>query len=323
MRSLLYKLHFTTPVHFGPPDSALSLDTSGQTFCADTLFSALCHTALALQGPAGLEALCCWVRNNEFLLSDGMPWHQDTFYLPKPMVQAHTAAELPAADRKAMKKLQWLPADALDSYARSLSGGPVFEPRRYAASFGSEASFTRASLCDGEDARPYTVGSYLFAEDCGLYFLARCKHEEQIRTLRTLLAGLGYTGMGGKVSSGYGRFTVQAELDLDAPADAQIRWFHQALTGEHPRYLLVSASLPRDEELDTALDGASFALVRRSGFVQSHTFADTARKKRTQYFLASGSVLLHPFTGDLYEVGGSGIHPVYRYGRPVLLGVTI
>ena len=139
MRSLLYKLQFTTPVHFGPPDSALSLDTSGLTFCADTLFSALCHTALALQGPAGLEPLCGWVRNNELLLSDGMPWHRDTFYLPKPMAQAQTTAELPAADRKALKKLQWLPVDALDRYTQSLSGGPVFVPQRYAPAFGQAA----------------------------------------------------------------------------------------------------------------------------------------------------------------------------------------
>ena len=71
MRSFLYKLQFTTPVHFGPSDSALSLYSSGATFCADTLFSALCHTALALQGPAGLEALCRWVQAGELLLSDG------------------------------------------------------------------------------------------------------------------------------------------------------------------------------------------------------------------------------------------------------------
>ena len=102
MRSFLYKLQFTTPVHFGPSDSALSLYSSGATFCADTLFSALCHTALALQGPAGLEALCRWVQAGELLLSDGMPWHRDIFYLPKPMIQSQTSAELPAADRKAM-----------------------------------------------------------------------------------------------------------------------------------------------------------------------------------------------------------------------------
>lgn len=323
MRSFLYKLQFTTPVHFGPSDSALSLYSSGATFCADTLFSALCHTALALQGPAGLEALCRWVQAGELLLSDGMPWHRDIFYLPKPMIQSQTSAELPAADRKAMKKLQWLPVDALGSYAQSLAGGAAFEPRRYAVSFGSEVSFVRVNLRDGEEALPYTVGAYAFAKDCGLYFLARCKHESQVHTLRTLLDMLGLTGMGGKVSSGYGRFVVQDEVDLDTPAGTQARWFHEALTGEHARYLLVSASLPRDDELDVALEGASFALVRRGGFVQSPTYAGTAQKKRTQFFLASGSVLLHPFTGDLYEVGGSGAHPVYRYGRPIMLGVTV
>ena len=323
MKSLLYKLRFTTAVHFGPPDSALSLYTSGQTFCADTLFSALCHAALSLQGPAGVEELCRWVQQGELFLSDGMPWHQDTFYLPKPMVQASTLAELPAADRKAMKKLQWLPVEALDSYAQSLAGGPAFAPRQYAVSFGGEEAFTRARVCEGEDTVPYTVGAYTFAEDCGLYFLARCGQPEQQKRLNTLLEVLGCTGMGGKVSSGYGRFTVETVTDLDAPADAQTRWFHDALTGSHPRYLVVSASLPRDDELDAALEGAHFALVRRGGFVQSPTYSSNAEQKRTQYFLASGSVVLHPFAGDLYEVGGSGSHPVYRYGRPILLGVTL
>ena len=54
MSCLLFKLQFETPVHFGPPDSALSLYASEETFCAATLFSALCHTALSLPGPEGV-----------------------------------------------------------------------------------------------------------------------------------------------------------------------------------------------------------------------------------------------------------------------------
>lgn len=45
MSYLLFKLAFDAPVHFGPSDSALSLYTSEEFFRADTLFSALCHTA--------------------------------------------------------------------------------------------------------------------------------------------------------------------------------------------------------------------------------------------------------------------------------------
>ena len=55
----------------------------------------------------------------------------------------------------------------------------------------------------------------------------------------------------------------------------------------------------------------------------THKAADSARKKKTQYFLAAGSLLPRRFEGDLYEVGPGGAHPVYRYGRPILLGVTL
>lgn len=324
MNSLLFKLRFTTAVHFGPSDSALSLYSSAETFCADTLFSALCHTAMSLWGVNGLQELCSQVRAGTLRLSDAMPWQGDTLYLPKPMVEAkNTARELPAADRKAMKKLQWLPVETFDGFARSLAGGDAFEPRRYSAEFGRPVETTRACVADGEDTVPYAVGTFMFAPDHGLYILAQCADEQQAGTLRTLLEALGVSGIGGKVTSGCGRFVLDDEIDLDAPFDDQTEWLSNALSGEHSHYLLVTASLPRDDELDETLAGASFALVRRGGFVQSDTYAHTARKKRTQYFLASGSVLTCRFDGDLYEVGGGGAHPVYRYGCPVLLGVDL
>ena len=39
MNYFLYKLKFTTAVHFGSSDSALGLLASEDHFCADTLFS--------------------------------------------------------------------------------------------------------------------------------------------------------------------------------------------------------------------------------------------------------------------------------------------
>lgn len=57
MNYFLFKLSFHTPCHFGTSDSALSLYTSEDHFCADTLFSALCHTARTLYGNSGVEAL--------------------------------------------------------------------------------------------------------------------------------------------------------------------------------------------------------------------------------------------------------------------------
>ena len=62
MNYFLYKLSFTSPVHFGLSDSALSLYTSGESFRGDRLFSALCHSALSLGGEKRLEN---WIADNK------------------------------------------------------------------------------------------------------------------------------------------------------------------------------------------------------------------------------------------------------------------
>ena len=49
MSCFLFSLRFTAPVHFGLSDAAMSLYASEETFRADTLFSALCHTVLCTQ----------------------------------------------------------------------------------------------------------------------------------------------------------------------------------------------------------------------------------------------------------------------------------
>ena len=77
--------------------------------------------------------------------------------------------------------------------------------------------------------------------------------------------------------------------------------------------------MPEEKELEGALKDADFRLIRRSGFVQAEL--STAMKKRSQYFLSAGAVLQVPFQGALYQVGHTGAHPLYRYGRPLLLGV--
>lgn len=72
----LYKLKFDGAVHFGLSESALSLYTTADHFRADTLFSALCHTALSLWGEEGVQTLVRQAEAGELLLSDSMPWRE-------------------------------------------------------------------------------------------------------------------------------------------------------------------------------------------------------------------------------------------------------
>lgn len=111
MNYSLIRLRFDGLAHFGTSDSALSLFTSEDHFYADTLFSALCHTALSLHGIDGLHSLLQQAADGSLLLSDSMPWHRTAhgvdYYLPKPcrtfsrLPQKH---EMPQGSRKAMKK---------------------------------------------------------------------------------------------------------------------------------------------------------------------------------------------------------------------------
>ena len=81
-----------------------------------------------------------------------------------------------------------------------------------------------------------------------------------------LLSALGMSGIGGKISSGYGSFTVEERIDLCAPFDAQTEWLHDALEKRDAKHqLLLTTSLPADDELEDALEGAQYQLVRRAG----------------------------------------------------------
>lgn len=324
MNYLLFKLRFTTAVHFGQSDSALSLYTSDDHFCADTLFSALCHTALSLNGEAGVKKLCQQVKEGTLLFSDSMPWEGEHFYLPKPMKTAESREELPSRTRKAMKKLNWIPVDGMEAFCGSLRGTGSFDPTRYTNSFGVSGEVTRAAHKEGEDTMPYPVGVFAFRENCGLWFLAGYENEKQANNLETLVELLGLGGIGGKTSSGYGRFEVVDTIYLDEPFDTQTTWLAEALNAEYASCsLLMTTSLPAEEELDNALEGAFYQLTRRSGFVQSDTFDETGRKKLTQMFLCAGSTFVNRFCGELYAVGTGGKHPVYRYGKPIFLGVNL
>lgn len=324
MNYLLFKLRFTTAVHFGASDSALSLDTSDDHFRADTLFSALCHTALSVRGSRGVEQLCRQVQAGTLLLSDSMPWEKQRFFLPKPMKIVESNQKTDFRSKKAMKKLNWIPVDGMEQFSASLSGAREFDVTAYPNAFGVAAELIRAAHRGEEEPLLYPVGVYVFRKNCGLWFVAGYEQPQQSEHLKQLVTLLGLGGIGGKTSSGYGRFVVEEVLDLECPVDEQTRWLSNGLHSPHSSCsLLLTTSLPRDSELETALDGAFYQLIRRSGFVQSEQFSDTWRKKRTQMFIRAGATFAHRFEGDLYAVGMGGNHPVYRYGKPIFLGVNL
>lgn len=321
MNCFLYQLRFNTPVHFGSSDSALSLYASEDHFRADTLFSALCHTALQLYDNDGLSKLLDIAKNGQLLLSDAMPWAEGAYYLPKPCYNARTDRELPADKRKVMKKLAWVPIDRLEEYCNAMKTGALFECE--AVSFGKASESTKAMVPEQGDATPYPVGLFHFRENCGLYFLAALEDPRDSAWLTGLVEALGVSGIGGKVTAGYGKFSIAHILELNNAAHSRWKRLSALSDQESPRSMLLTTSLPRSEELESVLEDATFQLVRRAGFAASDRHTRTPCKKQTQFFLSAGSVVKHCFSGDLYEVGEGVAYPVYRYSKPLFLGVPL
>jgi CRISPR-associated protein Csm4 len=122
--------------------------------------------------------------------------------------------------------------------------------------------------------------------------------------------------IGGERTSGYGSFTL-SQVDagqlprLVGAGDASLA----------ARFMSLTTALPSDAELDAALAGATYRLVRRSGFVASATYADTPLRKRDIYKLAAGSMFTSRFTGLVADVSNEGAHPVWSYAKPLFLPI--
>ena len=53
----------------------------------------------------------------------------------------------------------------------------------------------------------------------------------------------------------------------------------------------------------------------------SEFYAEEYRRKRDLYVFAAGSCFKNEFEGDIYDVTNGGSHPVYRYAKPLFMGV--
>ena len=83
----------------------------------------------------------------------------------------------------------------------------------------------------------------------------------------------------------------------------------------------LSGALPRENELEEAMENAEYMLLKRSGFVSSSSYCDSFMRKKDLYIFASGSCFRRKFEGDVYDVSSNGTHPVYRYAKPIFIGV--
>lgn len=328
MRYEIILFRFTSPVHFG--DAAEGGDLGEiLSYCrADTFFSALCREAADISQ----ELLACvveGVQRGKLRFSDLFPWKKGTscyeLYLPRPVMnlphteQAKTLSyeevREQSGERKKYKKRSFIRASEMGSYLqeRNISAQP---------DFGKEELRTQYNA---REKRPYGIGAYHFMPDAGLYLILS-GDEELAEKLEPLIKLLGMAGIGGKRSSGFGKYIFEDDpLDLsdeNTYGGDDVSLYKMLCAGHSNCYMALSSFLPEKLEVGDMSSGTG-KIIKRGGFAWSREMTGPA-KVSSVYMMASGSCFSKRLEGRIADVNnGSVPHPVYKYGKGLFVGLPL
>ena len=309
----IYKLKFTAPLHCGRGDGAVSLTNTSMTLHADTVFSALCNEAALMSGEDAVNELVELCNNGRLCLSDTFPFYDNDLYLPIPLRPLKETATFDVANRKQIKAVQWLPAsqEYFSAFSDYINTGTMFDTSKIQTEFIPSRTDVKSCISrNGKDTVPFEISCVEFRENCGLYGIIGYEDREDMEFVLTLLKSIGISGIGGQTSRGFGKFTLNT---------TENNFLEENMNKSKNSYMLLTSSMPSSDETENAVNGAFYNLIRRGGF--SYSPNNNILKKQTQYYLVSGSVLKHKFDGDVFIVGENGRHNIYRYSKPLFLGV--
>ena len=290
MMYYIFTLKFLTPVHFGDTANGGSLDKFSLQCSADTLFAAFCNEA-ANKGSDAVETLVKKTVEGKIVFSSLFPYCRTVdddlyFYLPKPLLKleqdeqqsAKSFEEIKqlATKQKKKKKSTYIRASQINSLLKYGGSNGQFAVPEFAAPLVAG----RVALRE-EKPLPYYVGSYVFSKHSGLYFILGVEHEEEFTLIKELLLSLGYSGIGGKRSSGYGKFEL-ADDELELFDDGGVYDDDTAIAlmlyNEKSKYQMCLAPVcPKADELAVVKQGR-YKLIKRGGFITSSAAKDNIKR---------------------------------------------
>ena len=329
MKYYLLPLKFLTPVHFGDVAEGGNLEKVTFTCHGDTLVSAMINEAAAM-GENYLADFVNKCRDGKIVFSSMLPYRDNQeerhLYLPKPLL-LKTHEELPAQSSrelkdnatkmKKQKKVAYIRAAEMSDFLHS---GMV---NTNVPKFALPMLATRVNK-RLEEPLPYYVGAYCFQNNTGLYFICGVENTEDIKVVEELTELLGLSGIGGKRSSGFGKFTVigtanEHALDNSQAEDAAALAI--MLNNKASKQQMCLAPVyPLEEEIALVKKGA-YKILKRSGFIVSARLTDGV-KRNSIYMLAEGSCFPKRLQGCFTEQEYDGLaHKIYRDGQGLFVGL--
>lgn len=279
-------------------------------FIEHTLFAALFQEALKMEKQ---KEFLNAVSEGRIVLSDAFPYIGKNYYIPKPMISVRVDDDEKQGNsrqKKMFKNLKYIPVNTVEAFINGTFPEEHMEDMQYLGTNGMKVSVGIRGM---EEPQPYRVSTYHFTDGSGLYIIAGMESEKDQECLDELFESLQYTGLGGKKSSGMGRFKCRV---CDIPREIK-----EQLTKKASMHLLLSTALPEDEELEDILKGATYSLLKRSGFIDSQTYAAQQMRKSDIYVFSAGSCFVNTFKGKVIEERNGGTHPIFRYAKAFFMGV--
>lgn len=338
MSHKIYKLRFPSGIHIGSANG-LSLESTSLSMRSDTFYSALYTEYMRLYND---EEFIQITQKGRFLISDLFPFKDDKLYIPKPFFvfnEQNQNVDM-SEYKKKLKAINYIPVNQLKEYIDFLKKGENFP--QIDNDFGIKQLDTKNQVSRiGDDNLLYNIETFRFynkieqknekednkENESGLYFIA-ILDENFIERFELVLESLSLTGIGGKKSSGIGKFDIcskENNENLIGYKDIEELLVENSSAENHyKKYLVLSSYLPEDSEIKKLKEkGNGYKLIKRSGFVNSPSYSDQPQKRKQVYMLSSGSVLNFKPEGEIVDLNLHGNHRIYRMGKPIVMGVDL
>lgn len=327
----IYQLNFISPVHFGRAELGGKLENTDFSFTADMMFNALC-CELSSYKSKYLSQFIQKCEQGNIVLSDLFPYRDKAgsveFYLPKPclplaainakfkLTNNFVIAGTEVLEKKQIENMRYLRAGSMTKYFSRLHEGRIYANKE---NFAVREERTLVN-CRGQESMPYTVSIYNFKPDTGLYGIIGLADSNDIEWLTSTIESIGFSGIGGKCSSGFGKFKLadtpydlnDGGFDVDDKAIADM-----LLTKSASWQMCLGNLLPQKQELSELKD-AYYKLRRYGGFTTSQE--GNCIQKNSVYMLEAGSCLKSRISGQVQQIGYEG-HPILRYGKGIYAGI--
>lgn len=329
----IFKFEFQTPVHFGSNKVGTSLENTVEICHSDTFFSAICQEILKLYDEEKLLDFVDMVDSGDLIFSSLLPYNQNDLFLPKPClmidnIEQSNPSMASSIQKKKMKKLKYISINDFTKYIDCLKAGKSFDYDENKYDFCESQTTAKVALKnDSEKNNIYFVGNTYYKKGCGLYVIVSYELKEQIEFFETIINSLQYSGIGGKRSSGYGKFVQIDEMYPDGASNIhEEKLIFDLLENKAEYYETLSLYSPTKKEFDeNNFEKAYYKIIRRNGFVYSTTYTDenVLVKRKSLSMFQEGSCFPFEIEGEVKDVSDNGNHPVYKNGKCLKIGVKL